>query len=314
MNKVHLIHFNVITLFPNMIDSALKEGVVGQAVQSGLATVQTVNPRQFTKDVHHTVDDRPFGGGDGMVLLYEPLKKSMDSLGKKRGRVVMLSAHGQRWNDRRAREWAALAIKPDEFTSTRESASARESAATRESVVARESGRAITTLREPDRPLTTYTLVCGRYGGVDQRFINEFVDEEISIGDYILSGGELGALVLIDSVVRLLPHVLGHADSAQKESFAEDGLLEAPLFTRPQNIGEQSVPRVFLSGDHAKIAQARRLLSLLVTLEKRPDLISDFHRAEIKNSARLVREFSLEELAACGLHPEKWTGQIENFK
>lgn len=253
--------FNVITLFPDMVQAALKAGVVGQAIQRGDIEICVVNPRTFTADLHHTVDDRPFGGGDGMILLYSPLRQALQTLAEGAGHRVFLSAHGAKWDDKKAREWA---------------------------------GRQ-----------RNITLVCGRYGGVDQRFINECIDEEISIGDYILSGGELGALVLIDSVVRLLPNVLGNTASCENESFA-DGLLEAPLFTRPRVLGDQlAVPRVFLNGDHAKIKVARRLLSLLVTLEKRPDLINEAHRFELKAVARHINEFSIEELAMCGLDPKR---------
>jgi tRNA (guanine37-N1)-methyltransferase len=249
--------FNVITLFPELIRDALKVGVVGQAVTRGEILVNTVNPRAFTQDLHQTVDDRPFGGGDGMVMQFSPLQKAISSLGESAGHRVLLSAHGERWSDRKARAWA-----------------------------------------EKKQPLT---LVCGRYGGVDQRFINENIDEEISIGDYILSGGELAALVIVDSVSRLLPQVLGNAVSAEAESFAEDGLLEAPLFTRPQAIGDLKVPAIFMSGDHAKIQAARRLLSLLTTLEKRPDLFTEAHHLELEKSSRLLGLFTAEELRACGL-------------
>jgi len=253
-------NWNLISIFPDMLAGALQFGVVGQAAKKNKVGFQFLSPRQFTSDFHKTVDDRPYGGGDGMVMLYEPLKKSMQSLGEAAGHRVLLSAQGHRWGDHKARIWAGK-IQSGEYKNI--------------------------------------TLVCGRYGGVDQRFINEFIDEEISIGDYILSGGELGALVLIDSVVRLLPEVLGNIESTENESFA-DGLLEAPLFTRPQNL-EQPVPQVFLSGDHAKIKQLRRLLAILTTLEKRPDLITEAHHAELMQSANLLAELSPAELKSCGL-------------
>lgn len=256
--------FNVITLFPEIITQALSHGVVGQAYASKKIVFKTVNPRAFTNDKHHTVDDRPFGGGDGMVMLYEPLKLAVESLTNTVGHCVLLSAHGERWSDLKARAWVA----------------------TKKNV----------------------TLVCGRYGGVDQRFINEFVDEEISIGDYILSGGEFAALAVIDSVTRLWPEVLGNPESIENESFA-NGLLESPLFTRPQSRQSQSesaippVPRVLLCGDHKRIQAARRMLSLLVTLQKRPDLFTSAHQLEIKKSYNLLKEFSYEELEVCGLTP-----------
>lgn len=248
--------FNVITIFPEMIRAALKEGVVGQAVQHGLVKLDVVSPRQFTADFHKTVDDRPFGGGDGMVMLYSPMKAALDSFAENKGKVVLLSAQGEKWSDSKARLWS-------------------------------KSGQPV-------------TLICGRYGGVDQRFINECVDEEISVGDYILSGGELAALILIDSTARLLPEVLGNMQSADKDSFA-DGLLEAPLFTRPQAVAGQKVPTVFLSGDHKKIDQARRALSILITLKKRPELVSEVHRLELRKHKYLLNEFSEDDWAACGL-------------
>lgn len=263
-------HFNVITLFPKMIEDALKYGVVGQAYSSQKITLKTLNPRAFTKDKHHTVDDRPFGGGDGMVMLYEPLKQTIESLGHSAGLRVCLSAHGERWSDSKARVWA--------------------------------------------QKKSNVTLICGRYGGFDQRFINEFIDAEISIGDYILSGGELAALVIIDSVARMRPEVLGNAESIENESFSADGLLESSLFTRPQFQQMQplskddnassllpSVPKVFISGDHKRIQAARRMISLLITAQKRPDLITRAHQLEIKKSQELLKEFSDEELAVCGL-------------
>jgi tRNA (guanine37-N1)-methyltransferase len=248
------VNWNIITLFPQMVGQALAEGVVGQAFQKGRVRLKTVNPRDFTIDVHHTVDDRPFGGGDGMVMQQKPLQAAMDSLGEQAGHRVLLSPHGRKWSDSLAREWASRG--------------------------------------------GTVTLVCGRYGGIDQRFINRSIDEEISIGDFILSGGEFGALVLVDSVVRLLPQVLGNEESPHEESFAGEGLLEAPLFTRPQS---DSVPQVFLSGDHKKIREARRVLSLLVTEKKRPDLLQPSHRRELTQLRSRPLPFTTEELVACGL-------------
>jgi tRNA (guanine37-N1)-methyltransferase len=247
--------FNVITLFPQMIEAALTHGVVGQAVARQEILVKTINPRQFPNDIHHTVDDRPYGGGDGMVMLGEPLRQSLELISEP-GHRVYLSAQGEKWSDQKARAWSTQH--------------------------------------------QNITLICGRYGGIDQRFINSFVDEEISVGDYVLSGGELAALVVIDSIARFQPQVLGNALSAHNESFA-DGLLEAPLFTRPQEQYAASVPAVFLSGDHAKIARVRQALSLLVTLEKRPDLITEMHKIELSKAADLLKGFTTQDLKTCGL-------------
>ncbi|MCB0350548.1 MAG: tRNA (guanosine(37)-N1)-methyltransferase TrmD [Bdellovibrionales bacterium] len=266
--------FNVITLFPELIEGTLRHGVVGQALKREDIQLHTVNPRSFTADIHHTVDDRPYGGGDGMVMLYSPLRQALESLGDQAGHRVMLSAHGKKWSDSMARTWVTK-----------------------------------------DQPIT---LICGRYGGVDQRFINDCIDEEVSIGDYILSGGELGALVLIDSISRFLPGVLGNEISHSKDSFSDDGLLEAPLFTRPQRIdysGVESagdnaktqprrVPSVFLSGDHARINSIRRVLSILLTLQKRPDLVTSTHLLELKKSAVFLKDFSIEDYSVCGITAE----------
>lgn len=264
-----MMKFNVVTIFPEMISAALKQGVVGQAITRGEVGLELITPRQFTHDFHQTVDDRPYGGGDGMVMLVEPLEKALASLGANAGRRVLLSAHGEKWSDKKARSWAEAR--------------------------------------------GYVTLICGRYGGVDQRFINQYVDEEISLGDFILSGGELGALVLIDSVVRLLPNVLGNAESKEQESFS-DGLLEAPLFTRPQTSGEQSVPRFFLGGDHKKIMVLKKALALAVTLVKRPDLISEIHKNEWQLAKKVLSELTLAELKSCGLSLEalKKLGIMEN--
>ena len=249
-------NFNVITLFPEMIRSSLSCGVVGTALERQLFSLNLVNPRTFVKDVHKTVDDRPFGGGDGMVLKADPLEQAIKSLSGNQGHCVLLSAHGKKWSDAMARQWA-----------------------------------------NPEKGFQQITLVCGRYGGVDQRFINKWVDEEISIGDYILSGGELAALTLIDSTVRLLPQVLGNSQSIDNESFV-DGLLEAPLFTRPQ---DESVPEVFLSGDHEKIKSARRALSLLITKTRRNDLWTEEKELELVKLKSVFKNFTAKQLESCGL-------------
>jgi tRNA (guanine37-N1)-methyltransferase len=249
--------FNVITIFPQMIEQSLQHGVVGQAVSRDEIKIKTVNPRQFTTDTHQTVDDRPYGGGDGMVMLAEPLRQSLEYIGpSETGHRVYLSAQGEKWSDEKARSWAQ----------------------TRSHV----------------------TLICGRYGGIDQRFINAYVDEEISVGDYVLSGGELAALIVIDSVARFQPNVLGNSESSKNESFA-NGLLESPLFTRPNELFAEKVPAVFLSGDHSRIDSARRALSLLITLEKRPDLITEIHKIELSKARDLLKGFTVQELKTCGL-------------
>lgn len=222
--------FRVITLFPEMIESIFREGVVGQAAKKGLLEIRTQNPREFTSDVHQSVDDRPFGGSDGMVMMAEPLERSLQKLeGEAPGaQFIYLSPQGRRLDDALVQEFA----------------------------------------RNPN-----LVLICGRYGGIDQRVLVKNGIREISIGDYVLSGGELGAAVLIDAVARQIPGVLGHKDSAQKESFRE-GHLEAPLFTRPREWEGMVVPEILFSGHHARIENWRRQVGILVTLLKRPDLIN----------------------------------------
>lgn len=233
--------FDLITLFPEMFAAIRDQGVSGRAHQRGLWSLHLWNPRDFTSDVHRTVDDRPFGGGPGMVMMAEPLALAVDAVRVARqqaaadpdGRpapVVLLSPAGPVHRQAQARAWA-------------------------------EGSGAI--------------LVCGRYEGVDQRFIDRCVDLEVSLGDFVLSGGELGAMVLIDSVVRLLPGVLHDAQSAEQDSFnpALTGLLDSPHYTRPEVWKGSAVPDVLLSGHHARIAAWRRLQSLRLTAERRPDLI-----------------------------------------
>lgn len=262
--------FNILTIFPNMITQSLQEGLVGQAFKSGKAQVNLVNPRDFTLDLHKTVDDRPYGGGDGMVFLAEPFSQALASLGEGKGKVVFLSPQGRPWSDQLAREWA-----------------------------------------EDQGPVT---LVCGRYGGIDQRFIESFVDEEISIGDYILSGGELGSLVIMDSVVRLMPEVLGNPLSAQLETFAE-GLLECPLLTRPRVFMDLPVPEILLSGHHVRMEAFRLDVSLVRTRMLRPDLLKQLGVLEksVANAARRLCALPESELKSLGLDVNALR-QLADFK
>jgi len=228
--------FTVISLFPKLIESYFSEGLVSSACAKGLLSVDTLNPRTFTSDVHGTVDDRAFGGGDGMVMKAEPLAAAVDSLGD--ARVVVLSPQGRVWNQEIAREYA-------------------------------DQGGHV-------------ALVCGRYAGIDQRFIAEYADDEISIGDFVLNGGELAALTVIESTARLIPGVLGNRESAEKDSFS-DGLLEAPQFTRPREWKGRPVPAPLLSGNHAEIEVFKRAVSLLRTLKLRPDLVEKLSPEELNS-------------------------------
>lgn len=226
--------FDVITLFPQMLAVLSSFGITRRAHEEGRWQLATWNPRDFTTDNHRTVDDRPFGGGPGMVMLAEPLAQAVDAARSaqraagKASRVIALAPTGAPLTDARVRGWAA----------------------------------------QPDMGLV---LVCGRYEGIDQRFLDACVDEEASIGDFVMSGGEIGAMALIDAVVRHLPGALKDA-SAQDESFAQ-GLLDAPQYTRPERWRESEVPAIVMSGHHAQIARWRRDQALRRTRARRPDLI-----------------------------------------
>ena len=220
--------FDVLTIFPNMFYGHLEEGILGRAVKRGLVDVRLVNIRDFAAGVHKATDDRPYGGGDGMVMTPDPLFKALESVDRlDRSLAVLLSPQGKTFNQEAAWE-----------------------------------------LADWDQLI----LICGRYEGVDERIRLTCIDREISIGDYVLSGGEIGALIVMDAVSRLIPGVLGGEKSNQEDSF-EDGLLEYPQYTRPRVFGGKEVPPVLLSGDHEKIRQWRRKESLKRTLERRPDLL-----------------------------------------
>lgn len=220
----------VVTVFPGMLDAVSEYGVTGRAVREGRLSLQAVNPRDYTRDRHRSVDDRPYGGGPGMVMRPEPLAEAVRAATRMvgQGRVVYLSPQGRRLDDGVARE---LATEPG------------------------------------------LVLLAGRYEGVDERLLESVVDDELSIGDYVLSGGELAALVVVDVVARLLPGVLGHAASAAEDSFA-DGLLDCPHYTRPEVFDGREVPPVLRSGDHEAIRRWRLQQSLLRTAQRRPDLLA----------------------------------------
>lgn len=220
----------VLTIHPDFIAAYQRFGVLRAARERQVATVDAVALRDFAVDKHGSVDDRPFGGGDGMVMRPEPLAQALASLGGKR-RVILTSPAGKPWTHREA---ARLAAAGDDLA-----------------------------------------FVCGRFAGVDQRFIDAYVDEQFSCGDVVLSGGELPALMMIDSILRLLPGVLGHPDSAKQDSFADGfaGGLEHPLYTRPPVFEGRAVPEVLMSGDHEKIAVWREDEARRRTAVMRPDLL-----------------------------------------
>lgn len=246
----------IVTLFPELIAAASSSGVLGGAVKKGLLSVDCIQPRDFATDLHRSVDDRPFGGGDGMIMMPEILEACVKRA-RESGptRVIYLSPQGPRLDDKKVRELASE---------------------------------------------KSLTLVCGRYGGVDQRALAAFVDEELSIGDYVLAGGELPAMVVVESVARMIPGVLGHDDSAHKDSFA-DGLLEHPNFTRPREWQGQSVPEVLLSGNHSKIEEWKHRVSQLVTLKKRPELFRELDAKDRKAARDYWQKMSAEDRKSCGL-------------
>ena len=223
----------VVTLFPEAFRAQLAVGVVGRAIERGIARVGTEDPRSYATDVHRTVDDRPYGGGPGMVMKVEPLATAVATAAARLpagSPRIYLSAQGRRFDQREARRLAGL---------------------------------------------PGFLLLAGRYEGVDERLLEETIDEELSIGDYVLSGGELAALVVIDATLRLLPGVLGDAESAEQESFgAGRGLLDWPHYTRPEEWRGRRVPEVLRGGDHAAIRRWRLKQALGRTSERRPDLLA----------------------------------------
>jgi len=237
----------LITLFPEMFSALTDYGISGRAIKNGLVQCNSFNPRDFTEDRHQTVDDRPYGGGPGMVMMIEPLRKAISAAKDWAGDdalVVYLSPQGQVLGQQAVNRFA-----------------------TQQSLI----------------------LIAGRYEGIDERLIALEIDEEWSIGDYVLSGGELSAMVLMDALIRQLPGALGHSDSADQDSFAE-GLLDCPHYTRPEDYQGQVVPEVLLSGNHEKIRRWRLQQSLLRTQQRRPDLLD---RLELnKEQKALLKEVS----------------------
>lgn len=240
---------DVVTLFPGMVETLLRFGVTGRAVERGLLRVVAWDPRDDAHDRHRTVDDRPYGGGPGMVMKVQPLRDTLQrarAAAQPLGKTIYLSPQGRPLTQDGVRE---LALD------------------------------------------TRLILLAGRYEGIDERLIATEVDEEWSIGDYVLSGGELAALVLIDAVARLLPGVLNDSESAEQDSFM-DGLLDCPHYTRPEEIEGRRVPAVLLSGDHAAIARWRRREALGRTWLRRPDLLT--RRRLVAEDQALLDEFIRE--------------------
>ena len=245
---------DAVSLFPEMFDAITRHGVTRRALEQSIWQFSAWNPRDFTTDNYKTVDDRPYGGGPGMVMMANPLEQAIAAAkarqqqqGVERSHVVYLSPQGQPLTHQRV---ASLAAMPG------------------------------------------LILLCGRYEGIDARLIDQEVDAEISVGDYVLSGGELPAMIVMDAVVRLLPGVLNDMQSAYEDSFV-DGLLDCPHYTRPEEYRGVRVPEVLLSGNHALIAKWRLKQSLGRTWLRRPDLLKD--RILTKQESRLLTEFQQEQ-------------------
>lgn len=241
-------YIQAVTLFGEMFRSITDYGVTGRALQRGLWHFNSINPRQFADNKLGYIDDRPFGGGPGMIMMAEPLQSAIDAAkAQHNGKVVYLSPQGSPLTHQKAAELAKL---------------------------------------------DGLILVCGRYEGIDERLLSSVIDEEISIGDFVVSGGELPAMMLMDAVLRLIPGVLGDADSAGQDSFA-NGLLDCPHYTRPIEFQGMTVPTVLRSGNHALISEWRLEQALRRTLQRRPDLLAG--RALTPEESRLLQKIQQEE-------------------
>ena len=236
---------DVFSIFPEMITGYTNQSILGRSVESGVLEISVHDLRLATSDKHRTIDDPPFGGGAGMVLMPEPVFKAVEEVDPQRP-LILLGPSGRKFDQKLADELANLG---------------------------------------------GFSLLCGRYEGVDERIRTDLCDDEISIGDFVLAGGELAALTIIETVARLKPGVLGNESSAKEESFSE-GLLEYPQFTRPSSFRDLEVPEVLLSGDHAKIERWRKAASLAKTLSLRPDLI-EIRGGLSEDENKLLEEFDL---------------------
>ena len=252
-----MIKFNIIGLFPEIVKSVFNYGVLSRALEKKCIEFNFINPRDFATGTHLSVDDRPYGGGDGMVLLAPPFKKALQSLTHP-GFVCYLSPQGSLWKASKAKKWASEKKQ--------------------------------------------ITFICGRYGGLDERFIQKYVDEQISIGDYVLTGGEVACCVVVDSICRFIPEVLGHKDSAEKDSFTKSTVLEGPAFTRPYEFESERVPDVFLNGNHKQIEEVRYHLSLIKTSQKRPELLTKKEHSDLLSSWEFLKKtLTDEEIKICGI-------------
>ena len=242
-------NFNVITIFPEFIDGFRETGFIKRAIGKNIISINVINLRNFSSDKHKRVDDRPYGGGPGMVLQYEPIKKALLSLNpdfKNDNKVIYLSPQGKTLNQKKLNLLSSL---------------------------------------------KNITLLCGRYEGVDQRVLDDFVDEEISLGDYVISGGEIPSMVIMEGVCRLISGTIDDEESVKQESF-QNNLLDHPHFTRPEIIDDKKVPEVLLKGNHSEINQWRRKQALGMTWKKRPELLKQVKLS--KEDDKLLNDYISE--------------------
>lgn len=236
--------YDIITLFPELMEVYIQNGIIGRAVEKRLFDINYVNLRDFSQDKHRKVDDYPYGGGPGMLLKPEPMFNALDAIKKDNSYVIYLSPKGNLFTQKKAAELSK-----------------------KEHLI----------------------LIAGHYEGIDERIIDKYVDEEISMGDYVLTSGELPVLTLVDAVSRLIPGVLGSDESSVEESHSNN-LLEYPQYTRPESYGGYEVPEILLSGHHKKISEWRRFKSIEITLKRRPDMIKDSAIIEEYNKLKKIHK------------------------
>lgn len=244
---------DILSLFPSYFDSPFQVSIIKRAIDNGLVDIRKVDIRDYSLDKHKKVDDKPFGGGPGMVLSPQPVCDAIKDVKKEDSHVVYLSAQGRKFDAKKAKELSAY---------------------------------------------KHLILLCGHYEGIDERVIKKEVNEEISIGDYVLTNGCLSAIVVIDATLRFIPGVLGHPLAAEKESFS-DGILEGPQYTRPDNWEGEVVPRVLLEGNHAEIEKFRLEMALTKTRITRPDLYEEYVQAVEKRITNKIKEKCCESRSVC---------------
>lgn len=266
--------FYIITLFEEIFRPWAESGLVGQAQKKQNFQMEFINPRSFTSDVHQAVDDKVYGGGDGMAALFGPWSEAIEFAKQKEpsAPVIFLTPQGEVWSQKKVSEFLGKAGPQEDG--------------------AHGTGK------------KALVFVCGRYAGFDERLVKAFADHEVSIGDYVLNGGELAAMVVMESLVRGLPGVLGEAISFRKDSFGDDGLLECPQFTRPQSVGGMEVPSFLLSGHHKNIEALSRAISIVRTKNRRPELLEEAQVSskDLEAAEKLIQQLSKEEREILGVN------------